>query len=108
MTKKQAIDILSGLADGYNPATGEALERGNVCLNTNVRQALDVAVETLKKAVAREIKVNPVSAGSAWTPELDKELKALHKKNWTVKQLAERYDRTTGAIKSRLAKLNTI
>jgi len=105
MNKHKAIQILTALAEGVDPATGEILERGHVCLDTEVRQALDIALDEVKKSAKRDVKVFPVNQGGKWTAEMDIELKSLYAKNKNVKQLAARYGRTTGAIKSRLMKL---
>ena len=45
------------------------------------------------------------NAGEPWTHEADEELLMLHANKWTARQLANRYQRSKGAITSRLRHL---
>lgn len=71
---------------------------------------------SFKKPTGREIKEKAYSlaerrtthhdAYKPWTSELDKQLKKLYDSGASVTQMAEHFDRTKGAILSRLKKLN--
>jgi len=57
-----------------------------------------------KAVLSEEVK----NAGSPWTPQLDQELQEDYAKDQNLKNLAAKYHRTTGAIRSRLEKLGVI
>ena len=57
-----------------------------------------------KTLLSEELK----NAGTPWTPELDQELQEDYAKDQNLKNLATKYHRTTGAIRSRLEKLGII
>lgn len=57
-----------------------------------------------KNVLPEELK----SAGTPWTPQLDQELREDYAKDQNLKNLAAKYHRTTGAIRSRLEKLGVI
>ena len=57
-----------------------------------------------KTILSEELK----NAGNPWTPQLDQELQEDYAKDQNLKNLAAKYHRTTGAIRSRLEKLGVI
>jgi hypothetical protein len=57
-----------------------------------------------KTVVSEEVK----NAGTPWTPQLDQELQEDYAKDQNLKNLAAKYQRTTGAIRSRLEKMGVI
>ena len=57
-----------------------------------------------KNVLSEELK----NAGNPWTPQLDQELQEDYAKDQNLKNLAAKYHRTTGAIRSRLEKLGVI
>lgn len=64
-------------------------------------------IEIKKKAYSLEQK-REINKGAylPWTPQLEAELRTLFEDNYSISDLAEHFDRTRGAIISRLKKLN--
>jgi hypothetical protein len=113
---KETIEIL---ADGINPATGEVLPGESPYNDPVVIRALFTILESLKtiKPSGRtaEQRQNdniengkPRNAGLPWTTELRAEAAAKFKKGSSVNELAERFERTPGAITSELVKQGLI
>ena len=50
----------------------------------------------------------PPNVGAKWTPELDQELQKRFERDDAIKELATRFGRTEGGIRSRLKKLGLI
>jgi len=113
---KETIEIL---ADGTNPATGEVLSRESPYNDPIVIRALFTILDSIKaiKQPSRtpEQRQNdnvengrPRNAGLPWTAELRAEAAAKFKQGSSVEELAESFERTSGAITSELVKQGLI
>ena len=71
MDVQRAKELLTVLADGVDPLTGEVLPDDHVCNKGKIVRALHCAVEELSR---RREKTLPESNGKPWTKELDDEL----------------------------------
>ncbi|WP_306603087.1 hypothetical protein [Azonexus sp.] len=110
MTPTQSKQIISSLANGVDPETGELLPAESVINDPQIVRALFVAVQALEKAekrVERERSL-PENAGGAWSAEEDADLLACFDQGVSAKQLAAKHRRTEGAIASRLVRLGRI
>ena len=97
------IQIIEALANGIDPVSGEVFPQNSPYQDVQITRALFHALELLKKQ-----KSGPVNQGAKWTMELDNELKELYQNGAKVAELAKKYQRTSGAIRSRLAKFGLI
>lgn len=110
MSNKRSIEILSTLAKGIDPTSGEVFPPDSPYQNVEVVRALADGVSALQrteKADARK-KSAPAQAGRPWTAEEDKALLEAYSAGKTVKDLAKLHSRSDRAIISRLARLGGI
>jgi len=105
-----AIKIVSALANGVDPHTGEVMEIEGPFQNPNTVRALFLAIRGLELLESKEKRNNrlPSSAGKAWTTSEDEDLVKEFDIGRTIKELSEKHGRTQGAIQSRLSKLGKI
>ena len=97
MDIQRAKELLTVLADGVDPLTGEVLPDDHVCNKG--------AVEELSR---RRKKPLPENNGKPWTEELDDELCRLFDGGMKKKDLCTHFGRTSGAIESRLERLGKL
>ena len=71
MDVHRAKELLTILADGVDPLTGEVMPDNHVCNKGEIVRALHCAVEELSR---RRKKPLPENNGKPWTEELDDEL----------------------------------
>lgn len=110
MNISETIAILEALAEGINPATGKKLTSNSPLDEPLVIRALYSAVLHLKQSRIQpaQPKATPPKAGSGWSAEEDRELIQQFKANLPLREIADRHQRTRGAIQSRLARLGLI
>ena len=105
MDDTQAQQIISALADGCDPTTGEEIE-GSVLQRSDVIRALYIAVRAFEASAcfnARSGRVRiPANAGKPWTEQEDRELLEKFDAGQSVVQLAQGHDRTLAGIQARL------
>lgn len=105
MDMQRAKELLTILADGVDPLTGEVLPDDHLCNKGEIVRALNCAVGAL---ACKRAKQPPENNGKPWTEELDAELCRLFESGMKKKELCAYFGRTTGAIESRLVKLGEI
>ena len=94
MDVQRAKELLTILADGTDPLTGEVLPDDHVCNKGEIVRALNCAVEALSRNRKKPL------------PEkLDQELCRLFDEGMKKKDLCAHFARTPGAIESRLQRL---
>ena len=71
MDMQRAKELLTILADGTDPLTGEVLPDDHVCNKGEIVRALNCAVEALSRKRKKPL---PENTGKPWTEELDQEL----------------------------------
>lgn len=110
MDAERALRIVSALADGCDPATGEITGRDHVLQQPDVVRALTVAVAALGRQAGTKEREGgrPARVGHAWTPDEDEMLLSAFDRGATVGKLAAKHERTRGAIQSRLVKLGRL
>lgn len=102
MDDTQAHKIISALADGCDPTTGEKVE--SPVLQPGIR-ALHIAIRALENnagSKARRSRATPANAGKPWTEQEDRELLEKFDAGQSVAQLAQAHDRTPAGIHARL------
>ena len=99
----RAKEIISALAEGVDPTTGEVLPDSSVCNKGEVIRAFYAVLNHLDE---KKLKKNlPANAGKPWSAEEDDKLKACYEAGMSQKELCAEFERTSGSITSRLARL---
>lgn len=106
MDDNKALVIVSALANGVNPQTGETFEADSPYQSADVIRALYLAVRALEmssRSKARGSRARlPANAGKPWTEKEDRELLERFDAGLSVAQLAQAHDRTLAGIQARL------
>ena len=110
MEPSEALRIIQSLADGIDPNTGEVFPDDSPYQHPQVLRALFVALGALGRLEEsqRRAKRLPDNAGKPWNDGEDKALCDDFDAGLTTAQLAQKHQRTEGAIRSRLEKLGKI
>lgn len=104
MDDTEAHKIISALANGCDPTTGEKVE-SSVLQQGDVIRALHIAIRALENngsSKARRSRATPANAGKPWTEEEDRELLKKFDEGQSVAELAQAHDRTPAGIHARL------
>lgn len=114
MDKTRALEILTGLAAGIDPLTGEIFPPQSTLQHPEIIRALYVAAIALngEPAGSRPGKPRnpdpPGKAGMPWTADEDRDLLAAFDSGRSEKELAAEHRRTPNAIRSRLLRYGRI
>lgn len=112
MEAQKAAEIISILADGRDPATGEAFPPDSPYQQADTVRALFVALEVLKRQKHVRGKhpgdPNRPKMGAPWTPDEEQQLRDGFAAQKTIPELAATHGRTPSAITSRLVKMGLI
>lgn len=107
MNLHEAIEILSTLADGINPVTGEILPREDCCNQAEVIRALHTALVHLDKPPQRE-RQSPENAGKPWSQEEVRRVEEEYRSGMRLSDIAKAHARTRGAITAKLTGMGLI
>lgn len=99
----RAKEIVSALAEGVDPTTGEVLPDNSVCNKGEIVRALYTILHFLDENKPK--KSMPKNAGKPWSAEEDAKLRSCFTSGMSKKELCAEFERTTGSISSRLARL---
>ncbi len=105
MELTRAIEYLTTLADGIDPATGEILPDGHICNRGDTVRALYAVLQSADKKKERKL---PANAGQPWTQDEEQRLLEGYHAGQSITQLATTHGRTRGAIESRLQRLGEL
>ena len=105
MDINEAKEIISALAEGIDPTTGEVLDSENVCNKGDIVRAFYTVLDVLDRKPQKNM---PENAGKTWTSEEEKRLRELYNSGLSKKEISSKLCRTTGSISSRLARLGLI
>jgi hypothetical protein len=110
MDPRRALDILTNLADGVDPITGEVLAKDHPCQHPDVVRALFVATAALQAtlATAERVSALPDNAGKAWSAAEEQLLLQAFDAGTGEADLAKAHQRSRGSIRSRLVRLGRI
>jgi hypothetical protein len=110
MDLKKALEILTALADGIDPATGEVFPADSRYQNPDVVRALHIATAALQTRIASAERNGslPDNAGKAWSSAEEQLLIQGFDSGKTEAELAKVHQRTRGSIRSRLVRLGKI
>lgn len=105
MDEAKAFSIVSALADGINPLTGEVFPEDSPYQSADIVRALFLARATLEaRRRSRARNPMPANAGKPWTAEEDTKLLAQFDRGLAVAELAREHARTVAGIQARLEK----
>lgn len=114
MEYTEAKNLVSALADGTDPVTGEVLPATSPYNEPKVIRALFTVLNSsngkaVKKSPEEKMEENlaagrPKNAGMPWTDELRAELAEKFQGGMTLQKLAGHFERTGGAIHAELVR----
>ena len=111
MKKSEVIDVLSALASGVHPVTGEVFEGASPYNHPQIIRALFGSLELLQARSSGPKKTQeeknreegrPLRSNMRWTEEENQELIRLIERGILTGEIAQQFQRTKGAIHSRL------
>lgn len=108
MDIERAKELLTVLADGINPVTGEVLSDNDSCNQVEIVRALHTAILTMENAAAKRTRPQPENAGKPWTEEEESQLISEYRSGIKGSEIAKLHNRSKGAIAARLAHLGEI
>ena len=102
MELRQAEALLTELADGVDPLTGECLPADSVCNRPEIIRALHCVLRALQERADGAAATN---AGRSWSAEEEARLLQEYGAGLTTETIARRHGRSIGAIETRLSEL---
>jgi len=116
MDDQEALRIITALANGAHPATGELFARDSPYQSPDVIRALFVAQRALEQkahplgrsqhgaARASQTHAESANAGKPWSPEEDQRLLQAFDADKPLAEIAQAHGRTPAGIRARLEK----
>jgi hypothetical protein len=106
MDEARAVSIVSALANGVNPATGEIFPADSPYQTADVVRALFLVTRLLeaKAAKTRERPATAGNAGKPWNSDEDQKLLREFDRGVGIADLAHAHGRTPAGIQARLEK----
>lgn len=108
MDVERAKELITILADGINPLTGEVLPDHDSCNQVEIVRALNAVLRELDRQPSKPQRVLPENTGKPWTKEDDETLCGMFASGVERKEICDYFKRTSGAITSRLVRLGKI
>lgn len=113
MEETKVVAILSALAKGVNPITGEIATPDSPYQHADIVRALYAALERLKQPQPSTPKPRPrndvpSNVGKPWSEEEDQRLQAGFDRGSKPAELARQFGRTLAGIEARLEKLGCL
>lgn len=105
MDESRAFSIVSALANGVNPLTGEVFPADSPYQTAEVVRALFLVSRMLEAPAKSRVRSSvPGNAGKPWTAEEDQQLLQEFDRGIVIAELARSHGRTTAGIQARLEK----
>lgn len=111
MDEAKALSVVSALANGINPLTGEVLAADSPYQSSTIVRALYVAIRALEQSARRRSRPRtgmPDNAGKLWTEEEDGRLLSGFDEGQSIGDLARMHGRTQAGIQARLDKFGRL
>lgn len=109
MDETKAMSIVSALANGVNPITGEVFPTNSPYQTAEVVRALFLAARILEsRQKARPKTTAADNAGKPWSVDEDRRLLTAFDSGTAIADLARTHGRTTAGIQARLEKHDRI
>ncbi|MBO7231084.1 MAG: hypothetical protein J6V20_06740 [Bacteroidaceae bacterium] len=106
MDINRAKEIISTLAEGVDPTTGELLPDNSICNNGEIVRAFYAVLNHLDEKKPK--KNMPANAGKPWTKEDEDLLVHLYQSGTAKKDICRSLQRTATGIAARLVHLGVI
>ena len=106
MELKQAKALLTELADGVDPLTGECLPADSVCNRPEIIRALHCVLQYVSDRPKRSAPLP--NAGKPWTEADEAALMQMFDVGCSMEEMQARFQRTNGAIVRRLERLGRL
>lgn len=100
-----AKELLTILADGVNPMTGEVLPQEDSCNQVEIVRALHTVLDAIPKS---KLTPQPINAGKPWTKEEEAEMVRAFDAGNPMSKIAKVHGRSRGAIEGRLVMLGKL
>lgn len=108
MELQQAIEVLTLLADGIDPITGEILPKDSVYNQVEIVRALYCVLGAAAPKEKQKKQKRQENAGKFWTAEDDKLLAEMYDAGSSVREMSTHFKRSYRAIQARLVRLGKI
>ena len=106
MDISRAKEIISALAEGIDPTTGEVLPNNSVCNKGEIVRAFYTVLNHLDE---KKTKKNlPANAGKPWTQEDEALLVGLYRSGAPKREICKTLQRTESGLAARLVHLGII
>ena len=106
MDINRAKEIISTLAEGVDPTTGEVLPANSVCNKGEIVRAFYAVLNHLDD---KKLKKNlPANAGKPWTKEDEDLLVSLYRSGAPKREICKTMQRTESGVAARLVHLGII
>ena len=102
MDEPRALNIVTALANGVNPQTGEVFAGDSPYQSAEIVRALFMAIRALQAQYARRRPDAPANAGKPWTEAEDAELLEAFDRGTPLATIAQTHARTLAGIQARL------
>jgi hypothetical protein len=105
MEEARALTIVTALASGVNPLTGELFATDSPYQSPDVIRALYIAVRALEAAGRRRTRgpgAASSNAGKPWSDDEDRQLLSAFDNGQPLAELVQAHGRTRGGIQARL------
>ena len=106
MDIERAKELISALAEGIDPITGEVLPPDHICNNAEIIRAFYTVLH--KDNTEPKKKKTYESSGKRWTKEDDQLLKELFEQGEKISEIQRKFMRSRGSIEARLSKLGLV
>lgn len=105
MDEARALSIVSALANGVNPLTGEVFAHDSPYQSAEIVRALFVATRALQAHPGTRRRADaPANAGKPWSEAEDADLLQAFDRGVAIAELARMHGRTPFGIQARLGK----
>ena len=102
----RAKEIISALAEGIDPTTGEVLPDNSVCNKGEIVRAFYAILNHLNKKTGK--KSLPTNAGKPWTKEDEDLLVGLYRSSTPKRDICNALQRTESGVAARLVHMGII
>lgn len=102
---QRAKELLSGVADGVDPLTGEVLPEDHVCNKAEIIRAFHCVLKALP---GKPPKPQPENAGKPWNDADDAVLCQMFDAGGSKKEMCDYFKRSEGSLAARLVRLGKI
>lgn len=108
MVTQSPAEVLSALAKGVDPSSGEELDATGIWQQPSISEALRAGAAALEQHATQPRSPPAAKVGQPWTPEEESELIAAFAAGVPLSAIATRHERSLTAIEARLERLGRI